>query len=259
MPKRAYLAGKTQFLPRSTNQTDLLNSRLQNFHRKSLRTVSQDKLSKLGQMTIIGVNAISENYECCNNIHLCNFGHQTLESHSHAERNQCKHFSVTLPWVSGLGWDRRGRVEEERRTICQAGIKGCFCSLGTQRKEERNGSVRGSERAVKETTGLLDSHRDKHHHTTSFLFLLLLLFSLSSQSVAVSLLGVSDQCWHSQCSLLQCCLYWEISIPLIAEVCLCTEAWTSILIQRPLCYDKTLSTGAFILLLCTPHASFFQA
>lgn len=149
MPKRAYLAGKMQFLPCSTNQTDLLNSRLQNFYRKSLRTVSQDKLSKLGQMTLIGVNAISENYECCNNIHLCNFGHQTLESHSHAERNQCKHFSVTLPWVPGLGWDRHGRVEEERRTICRAGIKGCFCSLGTQRKEERNGSVRGCERAVK--------------------------------------------------------------------------------------------------------------
>lgn len=109
----------------------------------------------------------------------------------------------------------------------------------TQRIEERNSSVRERERAVKETTGILDSHRDKQHHTTSFRFLL--LFSLSSQSVAMSLLGVSDQCWHSQCSLLQCCLYWEISIPLIVEVCLCTEAWASILIQRPLCYAKTLS------------------
>lgn len=42
--------------------------------------------------------------------------------------------------------------------------------------------------------------------------------SFSTQSVSMSLLGVSDQCWHSQCTLLQCCLYWEISIPLIVEV-----------------------------------------
>lgn len=143
---------------------------------------------------------------------------------------------------------------KEGRRICRARIKGCFCSLGTQTKEERNSSVRESERAVKETTGLLDSHRDKHHHATSLLFPLLLLFSLS-----LFLLGVSDQCWHSQCSLLQCCLYWEISIPLIVEVGLCTEAWNSILIQRPLCYAKTLSREAFILLLCTHNTTFRPA
>lgn len=211
-------------------------------------------------MTIIGVNTISGNYEYGDNIHLCNLGHQTLESHSHAKRNQCKHFSVTLPWVSGLGWDRRGCVGEERRRICQAGIRVVFVHWA--HREMRRGT------AVCERVNVLWK-KPRGFWTlvgisiiiqpAFFFFFSSSSLSLPSQSVAVSLLGVSDQCWHSQCSLLQCCLYWEISIPLIVEVCLCTEAWASILIQRPLCYAKTLSREAFILLLCTPNASFFQA
>lgn len=67
-----------------------------------------------------------------------------------------------------------------------------------QRKEERNSSVRESERAVKETTGLLDSHRDKHHHATSFPLPLLLLFSLFLHSVC---LYVSVGCFRSMLAL----------------------------------------------------------
>ncbi len=90
-----------------------------------MRAVSQDKLSKLDQMTIIGVNAISENYEYGDNIHLCIFGHQTLESHSHAERNQCKHFqSRCLRYQVWAGtdlvmWGKKGEeyVELESRVV----------------------------------------------------------------------------------------------------------------------------------------------